>query len=270
MQLTNIEKCLQQTDRTFVQYQPKNVVYGSTPLIHDPHFASGPSKAPQSYFTPTQASYGPSQGPQSYFTSPQGPYGPSQGPQSHVSPGPGRMQWDDHADKFSLVAHNAGKDPREIARQLILNGYSATRWDVMDSLEKQEKEKKPVLVPQAAVVVPKYRVWDKDANEFALAQHNAGQTVQQIATQLIKNGYTATRAEVASRLHNLGVQNVRLGLVPVTIHRWDGRADAFAVDANRRGQTVAQITAQLSQNGYTITAADVTASLHKQGVLGVK
>lgn len=54
--------------------------------------------------------------------------------------------------------------------------------------------------------------------------------------------------------------------IQAPILRWDAQADTIALSAHHTGQTVAQISAQLCQYGYTTTPVEVTASLSRQGV----
>lgn len=186
--------------------------------------------------------------------------------QSAKLPGPGRMKWDALADQFAMIGHTAGKDLQEIARQLIINGYSATKWDVAESLQRQGA--RMVENPSTeSSEPPQHRCWDTQADSFALSQHNCGQTAGQISVQLIGRGYAVTRAEVAGNLRRLGVNQVRLGPIPVPNQRWDSSADAFAMNAFRHGQTVTQIMDQLTLQGYQTTETEVLASLHRQRLL---
>ena len=245
---------LQQNGHTFVAYVPgpKN-------------YASGPIQQASEPFQQASGSFQQASGP---FQQASGPFQQASGPsqQSIILPGPGRMKWDALADQFAMIGHNAGKNPPEIARQLIINGYSATRWDVAESLQRQgaQKVEKPSTETSGA---PKHRCWDTQADSFALSQHNLGQTAGQISAQLIRHGYAATRAEVAGNLHRLGVHQVHLGPIPVPNQRWDNRADAFAMDAFRHGQTVTQIMDQLTLKGYQTNETEVLASLQRQGLL---
>ena len=245
---------LQQNGHTFVAYVPGPKNHASGPIQQ----ASGPSQ---------QASGSLQQAPWP-FQQASGPFQQASGPsqQSMILPGPGRMKWDAFADQFAMIGHNAGKDLPEIARQLIINGYSATRWDVAESLQRQgaQKVEKPSTETSEP---PKHRCWDTQADAFALSQHNSGQTAGQISIQLIRHGYAATRAEVAGNLHRLGVHQVHLGPIPVSNQRWDNRADAFAMDAFRHGQTVTQIMDQLTLKGYQTNETEVLASLQRQGLL---
>lgn len=52
---------------------------------------------------------------------------------------------------------------------------------------------------------------------------------------------------------------------PGTFH-WNAQADAYAMSANRLGQTVPQITTDLCRSGYAASQAEVLASLGRQGV----
>lgn len=82
----------------------------------------------------------------------------------------------------------------------------------MDSLKRQGAKKPPN--PELEDI--SYRRWDTAADAFAVTQHNSGYTAQQIAPELIKRGYGATRAEVEANLQRLGVQQVQYGRLPVT------------------------------------------------------
>lgn len=252
---------LQQNGHTFVAYVPGPKNYASRSIQQAP----GPFQQASGSF---QQASGPFQQPSGPFQQASGPFQQASGPsqQSTILPGPGRMKWDAFADQFAMIGHNAGKDPPEIARQLIINGYSATRWDVAESLQRQGAQKvaKPSTEPSGP---PKHRCWDIQADTLALSQHNAGQTAGQISAQLIRHGYATTRAEVAGNLHRLGVHQVHLGPIPVSAQRWDNRADTFAKDAFRHGQTVTQIMGQLTRNGYQTTETEVLASLQRQGLL---
>ena len=225
IQLTNIERFLQQNGRNFVQYQP--------------NAARGRRIAPAN-------------------TSQQ-----NTSTQPWMLQAPMRLDWDAQADTFAMAAHRAGKTMPDVLRQLITNGYKATKASLTASLQRQGVQN----VNWDDVPDTQFRSWDAQADAFAIAAHTTGQTAAQISSQLIRNGYNPTKAEVVANLHGLGAQNVSWGVVAVPKFRWDAQADTFAMAAHRAGQSVSQISAQLCRNGYAVTTAEVTASLNKKGVV---
>ena len=80
-------------------------------------------------------------------------------------------------------------------------------------------------------------------------------------------GYTVSEEDATKSLRRQGVKNVvwQLWEHPAAFF-WDSRADAFVLDAYGLGQTVSEIAAQLSTNGYVAPVAQVMESLNKQGV----
>lgn len=89
-----------------------------------------------------------------------------------------------------------------------------------------------------------------------------GQNASQIIKTLAKKGYTATETDIIACLHR---QKEAQKEVPASLS-WNAQADTFAVAAVGMGQSIAHITRQLCENGYTTSTAEVAASLQKQGV----
>lgn len=120
---------------------------------------------------------------------------------------------------------------------------------------------------------PPYR-WNAEADTFAIAAHRFGQTATQISTQLCRNGYEVTAADVTASLSRQGIvhdgtsEAVPTWTAPTSgldAFRLDSRADAFITAANDVGHTVSQILAELDAKGYTASEAGIAASLNKQG-----
>lgn len=80
-------------------------------------------------------------------------------------------------------------------------GYTTNQVEVATSLKRQGVRN----LPKHAGPAP-YR-WDSQADKFALAGHDVGQTPSQIAASLSANGYIASTAEVALSLNKQGMQN---------------------------------------------------------------
>lgn len=116
------------------------------------------------------------------------------------------------------------------------------------------------------VTGPRTSRWDAQADAFAMSSYQQGLTVPQITTQLCRNRYAASQAEVVESLGRQVVQTMPPAAQPglTTLH-WNDRADAFTLAAHRVGQTPAQILARLSTAGYEATI-EVAASLERQGV----
>lgn len=109
--------------------------------------------------------------------------------------------------------------------------------------------------------------WDAQADAFAMSSYQQGMTVPQITTQLCRNGYAASRAEVVESLGRQVAQTMPPAAEPgLPTLRWNDRADAFTLAAHRVGQTPAQILARLNTAGYEATIEEVAASLERQGV----
>lgn len=98
-----------------------------------------------------------------------------------------------------------------------------------------------------------------------MSEHNAGQAANEIAKQLITQGYEVTRAEVVGSLYRQGVQNVRLGPMPANKYPWSTLADTFALAGYNAGKKVLEILAGLTHQGYDVTEAEVILSLNRQG-----
>lgn len=176
------------------------------------------------------------------------------------------MKWDAFADPFAMIGHTAGKDLEEIARQLIINGYSTTRRDVAETLQSQGAQM--VENPSTETSEPsQHRCRDTQADSFALSQRNFGQTAGSIPVHLIRHGYAATRTKVAKNLRQLGVHQVRFAPIPVPNQRWDNSVDAFAMNAFRHRPTVTQIIEQMTLQGYQTNETEVLASLQRQELL---
>lgn len=117
------------------------------------------------------------------------------------------------------------------------------------------------------VIGPQISRWDAQADAFAMTSYQQGLTVPQITTQLCRNGYAASQAEVIESLGRQVVQTMPPAAEPgLTTLRWNDRADAFTLAAHRVGQTPAHILARLSAAGYEATIEEVAASLERQGV----
>lgn len=101
------------------------------------------------------------------------------------------------------------------------------------------------------------------ADTMVTNSHGEGQKESQIAKTSVREGYAATETNVMENLHEQGLPE------EVTTFVWNAQAESFALAAARMGTSVSDITAQLCQKGYTVTIADVTANLHKQGVLNL-
>ena len=110
--------------------------------------------------------------------------------------------------------------------------------------------------------------WDAQADRFALTQYYNGKTITEISSQLILQGYKASKTDVSTNLNRLGValanweaSNFRL---------WDGQADTVVYVGHYAGKTVAQILDQLTIIGYHATRVGVAVSLSRQGVHNVR
>lgn len=110
-----------------------------------------------------------------------------------VSP---EFSWNNLADQVVLTGYRAEQKISEIAIQLKKNGYHITYYKIRDSLRRQGVDK-----IKEKLDLEKPLPWDTDAEAFALALHGRGQTVQQITTQLCKDGCAVTVAQVAARLN---------------------------------------------------------------------
>lgn len=121
-----------------------------------------------------------------------------------------------------------------------------------------------IVLPRA--VSSRFRKGDADADTFALSQHNAGNTDDEIAKQLIRRGYAVTRAEVVGSLYRQGMQNARLGPISARQYPWNALADAFTLAGSNAQKSVSEIRAGLTAQGYNVTEAEVRASLAKQGI----
>lgn len=110
-------------------------------------------------------------------------------------------------------------------------------------------------------------LWDARADAYAMSASRLGLPVPQITTDLCRNGYAASTAEVVESLGRQGVQTTsRVAELGLGVLHWDARADAFTLAAHQIGQTPVQILAGLSRAGYGATVEDVAASLDRQGV----
>lgn len=116
-----------------------------------------------------------------------------------------------------------------------------------------------------AAVGSHHRKWDAEADTFALSKHNAGNAADEIAKQLIRQGYAVTRAEVVGSLYRQGVPNARLGPMPAGKYSWNTLADTFTLAASNANKNVSEILAGLTDQGYNVSEAEVRASLIKQG-----
>lgn len=112
-----------------------------------------------------------------------------------------------------------------------------------------------------------YRRWDAQADTFAMSEYNAGHAADEIAKQLIRQGYAVTRVEVVGSLYRQGIQYVRLGPMPQPAHKstWNALADEFALAGFEAHKKVSEIFADLTLNGYDITETEIRGSLIKQG-----
>lgn len=110
--------------------------------------------------------------------------------------------------------------------------------------------------------------WDSQADRFALAQHYNGRTITEISSQLIIQGYIASKTDVFMNLNRLGVVLANWGTTNFRL--WDGQADTFVYLGNFAGKTVSQILDQLTIIGYHATKAEIAIRLMKQGVQDVR
>lgn len=110
-----------------------------------------------------------------------------------------------------------------------------------------------------------YRKWDAEADTHAFSAHNAGNSADEIAKQLIGQGYAVTRAEVVGSLYLQGVPNARLGPMPAARYGWNKLADVFTLAAFNANKNVSEILAGLTDQGYTVTETEVRESLARQG-----
>lgn len=116
-----------------------------------------------------------------------------------------------------------------------------------------------------AAIGTHYRKWDAEADTFALSEHNAGNAADDVAKQLIRQGYAVTRAEVVGSLYRQGVPNARLGPMPADKYPWNSLADTFTLAGSNANKNVSEILAGLTDQGYNVSEAEVRASLIKQG-----
>lgn len=125
----------------------------------------------------------------------------------------------------------------------------------------------PSITPRA--LEPTYLPWDSQADRFASAQHLNGKTVTEISSQLILQGYNASKTDVSTNLDRLGVA-LTTSWGSSNSRSWDGQADTIVYMGNYVGKTVPEILDQLIIIGYNPTKADVAVSLVTQKVQNVR
>lgn len=116
------------------------------------------------------------------------------------------LRWNSEADRISLDLYHSGKRVPQISAQLCSNGYKVTSEQVAASLTSQGEQN---LRWHAEHHPPPPSGWDAQADAFAIDAHNLGETVPQIAASLCRNGYVASKAQVATSLNSQGVLDVR-------------------------------------------------------------
>ena len=110
-------------------------------------------------------------------------------------------------------------------------------------------------------------VFDFRADAYVMSANRLGLSVPQITSDLCRNGYAASTAEVEDSLGRQGIQTMtRAAEVGFALLRWDARAEAFTLAAYQIGQTTVQILAGLTRAGYGATVEEVQASLDRQRV----
>lgn len=110
-------------------------------------------------------------------------------------------------------------------------------------------------------------LWNAQVEAYIMSSTRLGLSVPQITTDLCRNGYAASTAEVMGCLSRqpAPIMSRRVAELGFGLVRWDFRAEAFTLAAHQIGQTPVQILAGLNRAGYGATAQDVGASLSRQG-----
>ena len=112
-------------------------------------------------------------------------------------------------------------------------------------------------------------LWNSQVEAYIISATRLGLSVPQITTDLCRNGYAASTAEVMgclSRQPGDQIMSRRVAELGFGLLRWDAQADAFTLAAHQTRQTPVQILAGLNRAGYGATAQDVGASLSRQVV----
>ena len=176
-----------------------------------------------------------------------------------------------HNKNFFLDTMKANKKARDFMDTILGQGGGTQPADCEAYFQQlvQRAENVKTKSTLASRTPPPYH-WNVEADMFAIAAHCLGQTSTPILTQLCKNGYEVTTADITASLNRQGVPSEEAVLAwtaptsGLDAFRLDSRADAFI---KPHTMLATQILTELDAKGYTRTATSVGvgASLGRQG-----